>query len=168
MFQLTIRGRFTDIPWWRGRDGMPTLGFGLVDRISHSGSALELVGGADLDGDGVIGDLTGTTITPCLTMGGITPEAGRFITVAPMLVADLRGAVVSRAGAAHGLSTETGRRLEDSAHRTARVACGRAPSAAMTMADRPAVIPHAEARASVEEGSTAAAEVTAAVADGGN
>jgi hypothetical protein len=51
----------------------------------------------------------------------------------------------------------------------ARAVCVRALSAAMTMADRPGAIPHAEARASVEEGSMAAAEeVTAAVADGGD
>jgi hypothetical protein len=161
MFRLTIRGTFTDIPLWRGRDGMRIPGFGLGDRIFHSGSALELGGGAVLDGDGGIGVSIGTTITLCLTMEGTTPGAGRFITVAPMLVADLHEA-------GRGLSMETGKRLEGSPHPADRAACIRARSAAMTMADRRGAFPHAEGRASVVEGSTVAAEVTEAVVDGGD
>src|ERR1700674_3344278 len=102
-------------------------GSGLADLTSHSGLGLELVGGAGLGGDGVIGDLTGTTITPSLTTGGTTPGAGRFTTVAPMRVADLHGAAVLIARVVGpGLSTETGRRLAGMPHLTARAACGQA------------------------------------------
>lgn len=44
-----------------------------------------------------------------------------------------------------GLSTETGKRLEDMLHPAVRAASGPAPSAATTMADRPGAFLHAEA-----------------------
>ena len=57
------------------------------------------------------------------------------------------GAVGSTAGVAEapGLSTETGRQLEDTLHREVRVASVPAPTVAMIMADRQRAIPHAEA-----------------------
>jgi hypothetical protein len=166
MFRHTIRGMFTDIPWWRGRDGMRTRAFGLADPISHSEWVLELDGGAGLDGDGAIGDSTGTTITLCLTTGGTIPGAERFITGAPTLAVDLHMAGVSRVGVGRGPSTETGERLAGMRRLTARVECVRAPSAATTMADRPGVSLHGEARVSGAAGSTVAAEGTAAADDG--
>ena len=56
-----IRGWFTEIPSWRGRDGTRIPESGLAARISRSDSALELAGSAVLDGAGVIGDSIGIT-----------------------------------------------------------------------------------------------------------
>ena len=81
-FPLMIRGWFTDIRSWRGRGGIRILEFGLAARISRSELALESVGGAVLDGAGVIGDSIGITITRSITTAGTTPEAERFITEA--------------------------------------------------------------------------------------
>ena len=75
-----IRGWFTDIPSWLGRDGIPILEFGLGGRTSRSESVLASVGSVVLDGDGVIGDSTGMTITQGLAAAGTTPGAERFIT----------------------------------------------------------------------------------------
>lgn len=90
----------------------------------------------------------------------------------------LTAGVAERAASAHavespGLSTETGRRLEDTLHRAARAAFAPAPTVATAMAARPGAIPHAAApvwgRAAVEveelvavevpEGGTAAVDV---------
>ncbi len=94
-FLRTIRGWFTDIPSWRGRDGIRIRESGLAGLIFRSELALESDGGAGLDGDGAIGDSTGITITRGSTAEGTTPGAGRFITGALTLVADLHEAVVS-------------------------------------------------------------------------
>ena len=75
-----IHGWFTDIPLWRGRDGIRTPESGLAGRISRSESALELAGTEVLDGDGAIGDLIGITGTQCTTTTGTTPAVERFIT----------------------------------------------------------------------------------------
>src|SRR5580698_6162984 len=90
-----IRGSFTAIPWWRGRGGIHILASGLAVLTSRLDSGLESGGGAVSDGAGGIGDSTGITIMRGLTAGGTTRGAGRFITGAPTLVADLHGAVVS-------------------------------------------------------------------------
>src|ERR1039458_9100885 len=74
------RGRFTDIPSWRGRDGTRIPESGLEARISHSGLVSESGGSAVLDGDGIIGDSTGITTLCCLTTAGISPGAPRFTT----------------------------------------------------------------------------------------
>ena len=161
-----IRGWFTDIPWWRGRGGIRIQESGLEARISHSDLALGSVGGAALDGDGAIGDSTGTTIMRGLTAGGTTPGAGRFITGAPMLVADLHGAVVSTV-AGPGLLMETGRGLEDMVRRADRAECAQGPSAVTTTADRPGASHRVEAPASVA-GFTAEEGATGAEAGDGN
>jgi hypothetical protein len=159
-----IRGWFTDIRSWRGRAGIHILESGSVDLISHLELALESGGGAALDGVGATGGSTGITTTPCLTAGGTTPGAGRFITGVPML-AEWHGAMVSTAtveGPDH--SMETGRRLGDTQHHTARVECDRGRSAAMTAVDRPAAFRRGDSPALVvadfmaaeEEGSTEA------------
>src|ERR1035438_9894959 len=75
MYPRTIRGWFTGIQSWRGRDGIRILEFGLVARISHSESASQSGGSEVLVGDGVVGDSTGITTTQGLTTAGITPRA---------------------------------------------------------------------------------------------
>jgi hypothetical protein len=158
-----ILGWFTDIPSRRGRGGIRIRESGLEARICHSDLASRLGGGAGLDGDGATGDSTGTTIMRGLTAGGTTPAAGRFITGARMLVADLRGAVVSTVpvvvstAAGPGLLTETGRRLEDMVRRADRAECARGRSAVTTTADKPGASHRVEAPASVAEGFTAVA-----------
>ncbi len=175
MFPRTIHGWFTDIPSWRGRDGIRIPGSGLADRTSRLGSALESGGGADLDGDGDTGDSTGTTITQCLTTVGITPRSRTFYNRGSIsIVAETHGAAAfnrpcSTRGRRPGLSMETGRRLEDTLHLAVRAASARARSAATTTADRPGAFRRAEAPALAEEDFTAEAEVfRVAVADGGN
>jgi hypothetical protein len=146
----------------------------LAALTSRSELALELDGGAGLDGDGAIGDSTGITIMRGSTAGGTTPGAGRFITGAPMLVADLHGAVVSSVavvsttGVGPDRSTEIGRQHEDTLLRTGRAGCGRAPSEATTTEDRPGAFRRAAAPA-LGAGLTAEAleGVMAAEADGG-
>ena len=77
-----IHGWFTDIPSWRGRDGIPILEFGLAVRTSRLESVLASVGSVVLDGDGVIGDSIGITTTQSTTTAGTTLEAEPFITEA--------------------------------------------------------------------------------------
>ena len=175
MSRRIIRGWFTDIPSWRGRDGIRIPESGLAARISHSDSASESVGSAVLDGAGVIGDSTGITDTQCLAAAGTTRGAERFITEAVSTAAEAYAAELMVRAAelmAHaadsgrqppGLSTETGRRLEDTLNPAVRAAHARAPSAAMSMADRPRAIRHAEAPAWVAEQRVAAAEREVAV-----
>ncbi len=61
MFPRTIRGWFTEIPSWRGRDGTRIPEFGLAARTSRSESASESASSAVSDGAGVIGDSIGIT-----------------------------------------------------------------------------------------------------------
>ena len=56
-----IRGWFTEIPSWRGRDGTRIPEFGLAARTSRSESASESASSEVLDGAGVIGDSIGIT-----------------------------------------------------------------------------------------------------------
>ena len=168
-FLHTIRGWFTDIRSWRGRDGIRTLEFGLAARICHSESASPSGGSEVLDGDGVIGDSTGITTTQGLTTAGITPGAEPFITGAVLHeekqgVGELPAAPVRRLG----LSTEIGRRLGDTPHHAARAAYVRAHLAVTVMAVRQGVIPRAEAAAWVAEAHVAEGLLTAAVVDGAN
>src|SRR5579863_449923 len=87
-FRPMIRGWFTDIRWWRGRDGTPIRESGLRGRIYRLAWGLELGGTGDLGGDGVIGDSTGITTTCCLITRGTTHEAIRFITGAIIIAAE--------------------------------------------------------------------------------
>jgi hypothetical protein len=174
-FRHTIRGWFTDIRWWHGRDGIRTLESGLAGRIFHSDLGSESGGGAGLDGDGVTGDSTGMTITRGSTAGGTTPGAERFITGAPTLVADLHEAAVLTEPAAAStepegpdLSMETGRRLEDMQHRAVRAGCDLGPSAATTMEGRPGTSHRAEAPASVGDFMAAEGSTEAEAAGDGN
>ena len=75
-----IRGWFTEIPSWRGRDGTRIPESGLAARTSRSESASESASSAVLDGAGLIGDSIGITDTQCITTAGTTPGAARFIT----------------------------------------------------------------------------------------
>src|SRR5580700_1321674 len=168
MCRLTIRGWFTDIPWWRGRGGIHIRGSGLADLTSRLELGLGLDGGEGLDGDGDIGDSIGITIMRGLTAGGITRGAGRFITEGPMLEAVLEAVDSIAPGVARGRSMETGRRLGDTQRRGARAECTRAHSGAMTTADRPGAFLRAGAPA-LGAGLTAEAleAVMVAEADGG-
>ena len=167
-----IRGWFTEIPSWRGRDGTRIPESGLAARTSRSESASESAGSEVLDGAGVIGDSIGITDTQCITTAGTTPGAARFIT-GTISTEEEAGAAELRAGAQRreqasgtsaraaesttvpaqppGLSTETRRLLEDTPNPAVRAASARAPSAATTMADRQGAFRHAEAPASVAE-----------------
>ena len=73
-----IRGWFTEIPSWRGRDGTRIPESGLAARTSRSESASESASSAVLDGAGVIGDSIGITDTQCITTAGTTPGADTF------------------------------------------------------------------------------------------
>jgi hypothetical protein len=178
------RGRFTDIPSWRGRDGTRIPESGLAGRTSILEWASESVGSEVLDGAGAIGDSIGVADTQCTTMAGTTPGAERFITGAISPAAEARAAELMvraaelTADAAEltavpaqqpqpDLSTETGRLLEAMLNPAGKAAHARAPSAAMTMADKPRAIRHAEAPAWVAEQRVAAAaeRVVAAVAE---
>jgi len=139
-FLRIIRGWFTDIPWWRGRDGIRIRESGLAGLISRSESALGSDGGAASDGAGDIGDSTGITTMRGLTAGGTTPAAGRFITGELLRVADLHGAVVLTGAVEEPEhSMETGRRPGDMPRRAVRAASARGPLAATTTEDRPGV-----------------------------
>src|SRR5271156_2513395 len=110
----TIRGWFTDIRSWRGRDGIRIPESGLAGRFSHSASASQSGGSEVLDGDGVIGDSTGITTTQCITTAGITPAVEPFTTGAVLPeqqpgAPELATVPVQRPG----LSTEIVRRLGD-------------------------------------------------------
>ena len=145
MFPRTIRGRFTEIPSWRGRDGIRIPEFGLAAHTSSSEAASESAGSAVLDGAGGIGDSIGVADTQCTTMAGTTPGAERFITGAVSTGQEVRAAQGSARAAESptvaaqppGLSTEISKRLEDTLHPAVRPAHVRAHSAATTMADRP-------------------------------
>src|SRR5271170_5843177 len=79
-FRPTIRGWFTDIPSWLGRDGIHIPESGLAARICHLDSALESAGMAVSVGAGVIGDSIGVADTQSTIMAGITPGAELFTT----------------------------------------------------------------------------------------
>jgi hypothetical protein len=93
-----------------------------------------------------------------------------------MLAADLAASAAKRTpvpAQPAGLSTETGRRLEDTPHRAVKAASARVPLAATSMADRLEAIHHAEAPAWVARGEgvsvvegTPVVEVTAAAGIG--
>src|SRR5277367_4455800 len=135
------------IPSWPGRDGIRIQESGLADLISRSDSALESAGSADLDGDGDIGDLTGTTITQCLTTADIFRAAGRFIT-ATTSGAESRAVRLSMAESEPVRSRETGRRPVDTLLLAVRVAYARACSAATITVESPEAILPADAPAS--------------------
>jgi hypothetical protein len=124
----------------------------LAGRFSHSESASALAGSADLDGDGVIGDLTGITTPYCLTTAAIFPGVGLFITGTPS----------TEAGCAEepDLSTAMRGRLEDMVGRAEKAEFVPAPSATSTVAVRLEASLRAEVRASM------AAVVGMAVAGG--
>src|SRR5208282_5382169 len=139
MFRLMIRGRFMDTRSWPGQDGIPILAFGLAARISHLELGSESAGGEGMGGDGATGGSTGITVTLCITTAGITRRAERFTTEAISIAVEesgveQNGAGISTApGLRRGRSTETDRRLAGTQPLVGRAACGRAPSAAMTM-----------------------------------
>lgn len=174
-----ILGWFTGIPSWHGRDGIRIPESGLAGPISHSESASESDGSAVLDGDGIIGDLTGITTPCCITTGDTTRAVEHFITGTISIAGVVRG-VGLMVGAAEfttvlavwtGLSMETARRLEDSLNRAARAASIRVPSATSSMAGRPGAFPHGDRRvlaaAHVAEG-VMLAEAVMVVAAGGD
>src|SRR5258706_8188665 len=76
----TIRGLFTEIPSWLGRDGIRIPESGMVARTFRSGRLSESAGTEVMGGAGIIGDLTGATDTEFTTTTGITLGATRFIT----------------------------------------------------------------------------------------
>ena len=86
--------------------------------------------------------------------------------VASVLAANVLAVLTTVAAHPPGLSRETGVRLEAMLSLAVRVAFTRAPSAATTMAERPGVIPPAEAPAWVAAAFTAVAEAFTAVAEG--
>src|SRR5579863_5067570 len=109
-----IRGRFMEVPSWRGRVGIRIPESGMAARTSPSDPDSESVSSEVLDGDGPIGDLTGTTATPCITTIGTTPGAIRFTTGA-ISIEEQAGAPDSTAHAAEstvaptqGMGTLTG------------------------------------------------------------
>jgi hypothetical protein len=164
-----IRGWFTDIPLWLGRDGIRIPESGLAGRISRLEPGSESVGGVVLDGDGVIGGSTGTITQCCLITADTFPVAQRFITGAISIAVEWGAREVSTGvGQRPGLSTGIGRRPEDMLHREVRVASARALSAATTMVDRPGAFPHAEAPASAAVEGTLAAEGTEVAGGDGN
>src|SRR5271166_3298145 len=126
----TIRGWFTDIQSWRGRDGTHILESGLAAPISRSELASESVGGGASDGDGVIGGSTGITITQFTTMAGITPGAGPFTIVAVSPEGQASGAALITVPGQLGLSREIERRHGDTLRLAVRAAYILAPSAA--------------------------------------
>ena len=91
MYLLTTHGWFTGIPLRHGRDGIRILESGLAGRIFRLDSVLESAGSAVLDGDGAIGDSTGTTITRSITTAGTTRGAERFTTATIITVEAWRG-----------------------------------------------------------------------------
>jgi len=161
-----IRGWFTADPSWHGRDGTRILEFGLAAPISRSGSVSESVGSEVMDGAGVIGDSIGMAGTQFITTTATIPGATPSITGATTTGAWARTAeFITVPAQPPGLSTETGRLLEDTLNPAVRAARARAHSAAMTMVDRPEAIRHAAAAVSV------AAEglmVAVVAGDGGN
>src|SRR5580658_3982024 len=170
-----IPGWFTDIPSWRGQDGIRIPAFGLVARTYRLESVSESAFLEVLDGAGAIGDLIGTTITPFTTTIGTTPGAILSTTGAITTAAEESGALqgtcsASRTATAAGQrdrSKETLRVLEDSLLLGVRAASTQALSAATTMAGRRGAIRRAEAPASVAE-RAAAGDFMAAVAGLGN
>jgi hypothetical protein len=164
-FPPMIRGWFTGIRLWLGRDGIRTPESGLAGPTSHLESGSESVGGVVLDGDGGIGDSIGITIMPCLTTADTIPTAQRFTTGTVTFAVEWGARKLSTArGQWPGLLTGIGRRPADTPRRAVRAASAPAPSAATTMADRPEAFPHAEAPASA--GAAEGFTVVAAAGDG--
>src|SRR5580698_6924041 len=144
MSQPTIRGWFTDIPSWPGRDGIHTPESGLAVPTFHSESASESAGSAA--GAGIIGDSIGTTTSFSITTRHTTPTAELFITAAITTMAQSRTAMFTTVPAQPpGLSTAIARQLEDTLNRAVRAVSAPALTAAMTMADRCGVTRPAEA-----------------------
>src|ERR1039458_3139142 len=126
-----IRGMFTGIPLWRGRDGTRIPEFGLADRTFRSGWVLESASSAVLGGAGIIGDAIGVAVLQLLAGAGTTPGATRSITGAPSSEEEGCAVVVSARDPA--LSTETTEQLEDMRHLADRGAPAQAPSVATGM-----------------------------------
>jgi hypothetical protein len=63
MSRRTIRGWFTEIPSWRGRDGTRIPEYGLAARTSGSDPASESASTEVMDGVGIIGGPIGITDT---------------------------------------------------------------------------------------------------------
>jgi hypothetical protein len=81
-----IRGRFTEVLWWRGRDGIRIPESGLAVPIFRGAQASESAISAGSDGAGLTGDSIGIIITRCITTTATTPAAIRFITGATSTV----------------------------------------------------------------------------------
>ena len=96
----TIRGWFTEIRSWRGRDGIRIPEFGMAARIFRSGWASESASSAVMDGAGIIGDSIGITDTQSMTTAGTTPGATRFTTGATSTEAEAHAADLPAAKAA--------------------------------------------------------------------
>ena len=101
-----IRGWFTEIPSWRGRDGTRIPESGLAARTSRSESASESACSAVLDGAGVIGDSIGMTGTQFITTTGTTPGAARFTTGTISTEAAASGGSAANAGNGSGRAAE--------------------------------------------------------------
>ena len=94
-----IRGWFTEIPSWRGRDGTRIPEFGLAARTCRSGWALESASSEALDGAGITGDSIGVADSQLLAAAGTTPGATRFITGTASTEAGARAAEQHNRGA---------------------------------------------------------------------
>ena len=79
-----IRGWFTEVPSWLGRDGTRTPEYGLAARTFRSDPASESASSEVLDGAGLIGDSIGVADTQLLAAAGTTHEVTRSITGTPI------------------------------------------------------------------------------------
>jgi len=111
-----------------------------------------------LAGAGVIGGSIGTVDMQFMAVAGTTPGAAPSTTATLTTEAEQRTAESITVPEQYpGPSMEAARRLEDTPNPAGTAAFARMLLAAMTMADKPGVSPHAEARASAAEDSMAAA-----------
>ena len=181
-----IRGWFTEIPSWRGRDGIRIPESGLAARTSRSESASESAwfGGFGW-GWGHWGFDWHNRLRNLQPRQVLLPEQHVLQPEQLLPRQEASGALAEERASAEpsgnrgaaefttvraqppGLSTETAGRLEDTLNPAVRAASARAPSAATTMAERPGAFPRAEAPASVEEARVAAEDLTAVAAGGG-
>ena len=180
----TIRGMFTGIPLWSGRDGTRIPEFGLAARTFRSGWVLESASSGGLGGAGIIGDAIGVAVLRLLAAVGTSPIATRFITETPSTGAEVstgvepfgaellaavevedsteEGCAVVVSARDPALSTETTEQLEDMRHLADRGVPAQGPLAASGMVDKQEAFPHAEVPASGAEDFTAAVEAEAA------
>ncbi len=172
-----IRGWFTDIPSWRGRDGIRIPEFGSMARILHSDSGLGLGGSAGLDGAGIIGDSIGTTAMQFITTAGTTHGATRFTTGTLFTAEEGREADLTGRGREHraivaelsivlenqrGLSTVITTRHADTLHLAVKAGRALAHSAGTSVEEIQGATLHAGVRALAAEEERAGAAVEGA------